>query len=79
MLLTALPVIMKQLKKYAEIIEQSWSTPIDDKMIEYKFQSIDKPKRRAKSSILRLTASSRLPLTAIMKQIKKCAVIIEYL
>jgi hypothetical protein len=73
------PVQMKLLKKYAEIIEQSWSMPIGNKVVEFKSQISNKLKRRHPRGDYRLLASLKLLLSDIMKQIKKCAATIECL
>ena len=54
----------------ATVMSNLWSAPIDNKMIIFKFQSIDKPKRRIPRVYLRGIASLRLPLIESMKQIK---------
>jgi hypothetical protein len=42
---------MKPLKQYATIIEQSWSTPMGNKMIIFKESPTISPCRRVKSDI----------------------------
>jgi hypothetical protein len=53
-----------------ELLSNPWSTPIDNKMIEFKESSIDKPKRRDKSSILRLIRAARASLDDNYEAIK---------
>jgi hypothetical protein len=67
------------IKEICRNYEQSWSAPIDDKVVEFKSQISNKLKRRLSGGYLRRHASLKLLLSDIMKQIKRCAVTIEYL
>lgn len=42
----ASPVQMKPLKKYAAVMSNLWSTPIDNKVVKFKSQISNKLKRR---------------------------------
>ena len=58
------------IKEICRNYEQSWSTPVDNKIVRFKFQISNKLKRRILGVDQRRYASLKLLLSDIMKQIK---------